>query len=265
VRLSLSFAKAYTGELHLYAVDWDSSARRELIGVDGQTAELSSSFNAGAWVSFPISVGAGETVPIVVDHTAGSNAVLSGVFIGGSGSPATVASESKPQGSWVASYGSKGYDLAAWNGSSDLVEMPTAEVTLTQGSRYQWAASTSEARALQSPEKTTREAATYFDPNQLRISLKFHLGLHRQPAPLRRRLGLHHPAGDRQRRCSVSRAVLELQRWRLDELPDLGGGRGNGPDRRFPHRRAQRRAVGHFPGMRRASMRLPSASGLPPA
>ena len=173
MRLSLSFAKAYTGELHLYAVDWDSSARRELIGVDGQTAELSSSFNAGAWVSFPISVGAGETVPIVVDHTAGSNAVLSGVFIGGSGSPATVASESKPQGSWVASYGSKGYDLAAWNGSSDLVEMPTAEVTLTQGSRYQWAASTSEARTLQSPEKTTREAATYFDPNQLRISLKF--------------------------------------------------------------------------------------------
>jgi hypothetical protein len=32
-------------------------------------------------VSFPISVNAGETVPIVVDHTAGFNAVLSGIFL----------------------------------------------------------------------------------------------------------------------------------------------------------------------------------------
>jgi hypothetical protein len=33
-------------------------------------------------VTFPISVAAGETVPIVVDRTAGANAVLSGIFLG---------------------------------------------------------------------------------------------------------------------------------------------------------------------------------------
>jgi hypothetical protein len=68
--------------LRLYAVDWDSTVRRELVSVDGQTAVLSSNFNQGAWVTFPISVAAGETVPIVVDRTAGANAVLSGIFLG---------------------------------------------------------------------------------------------------------------------------------------------------------------------------------------
>jgi hypothetical protein len=82
IRLSLKFNSAYSGNLHLYALDWDSTARRELISVDGQTADLSSSFNQGAWVSFPISVAAGETVSIVVDRTAGANAVLSGIFLG---------------------------------------------------------------------------------------------------------------------------------------------------------------------------------------
>ena len=82
IRLSLKFNTAYSGNLELYALDWDSTARRELISVDAQTADLSSSFNQGAWVSFPISVAAGETVSIAVDRTAGSNAVLSGIFLG---------------------------------------------------------------------------------------------------------------------------------------------------------------------------------------
>jgi hypothetical protein len=43
---------------------------------------LSSAFNQGAWVSFPISVAVGETTSIVVDRTAGTNAVLSGIFLG---------------------------------------------------------------------------------------------------------------------------------------------------------------------------------------
>ena len=87
LRVSLKFASAYTGDLHLYAVDWDSTARRELISVNGQTAALSSSFNQGAWVTFPISVAAGETVTIVVDRVAGANAVLSGIFLGDAGAP----------------------------------------------------------------------------------------------------------------------------------------------------------------------------------
>jgi 6-phosphogluconolactonase (cycloisomerase 2 family) len=173
IRLSLKFNSAYSGNLHLYALDWDSTSRRELVSVNGRTAALSSSFNEGAWMSFPISVAAGETVSIIVDRTAGANAVLSGIFLGEAGPPPVTESPSAVQGNWVGSYGSAGYDLSAWSGASDLVSIPSAAVSLAQGSRYVWASSTSDVRALESPEKTTREAATYYDPNQIRLSLKF--------------------------------------------------------------------------------------------
>jgi WD40 repeat protein len=173
LRLSLKFSSAYSGNLHLYAVDWDSTARRELISVNGQTAALSSGFGQGAWVTFPISVAAGETVSIVAERTAGANAVLSGIFLGDAGAPAAIQPASAPQGSWTGAYGSAGYDLGAYNGESDLASLPGASVSLAQGSRYVWAANTSDTRALQSPDGLTRTAATFYDPNQLRLSLKF--------------------------------------------------------------------------------------------
>jgi hypothetical protein len=80
--LQLGFTSAYGGNLELYAVDWDSTARREIVSVDGESAVLSGEFNHGAWMSFPVSLAAGGTVSIVVDRTAGANAVLSGVFLG---------------------------------------------------------------------------------------------------------------------------------------------------------------------------------------
>ncbi len=87
VRLRLSFTAAYKGELHLYALDWDSTARRESISVAGQTAFLSGDFHEGAWVSVPIEVAAGESLTITVKRIAGGNAVLSGVLLGGAGPP----------------------------------------------------------------------------------------------------------------------------------------------------------------------------------
>jgi hypothetical protein len=174
VQVKLSFTAAYSGDLHLYAVDWDSTTRRETITVDGQTAVLSSSFHEGAWVSLPISVTAGGTVTITVDRTAGANAVLSGIFLGDAGAPPALPVSSSPQGSWVSAYGAIGYDLAAWNaGSTDLTSLPNASVNAMQGSRYQWAPSTTDERALESPTKTTRVAATYYDPNEIHLQLSF--------------------------------------------------------------------------------------------
>jgi len=173
LRLSLKFHSAYTGTLHLYALDWDSTARRELISVNGQTAALSSSFNEGAWLSFPISLTSPGSVSIVVDHTAGANAVLSGIFLGEAGSPPGMPTSSAPQGTWTGAVGSAGYDLAAWDGSSDLSQISPASLSLAQGSRWVWASSTEDPRALQSPDGLTREAATYYDPHQIRLSLEF--------------------------------------------------------------------------------------------
>jgi hypothetical protein len=173
IRVALSFSAAYSGNLHLYAVDWDKQGRRETITVNGQTGVLSSDFSQGAWVSFPISVAAGGTVTITVDRTAGPNAVLSGIFLGDAGSPPGMIISNSPQGSWVGTYGSVGYALAAWNGSTDLTSLTNATLTVERGSRYRWAPVTTEVRALQSPDKSTRVAATYYDTSQVRVKLSF--------------------------------------------------------------------------------------------
>ena len=169
IRLQLSFPAAYSGNLELYAADWDHGGRREIMTVNGQSAVLGE-FSEGKWARFSIYVAAGGTVTITVDRTAGSNAVLSGVFMNTlPGAPANPTVSSAPQGSWVGTYGSAGYDLGGWNGESDLASMPSASVSLAQGSRYVWAPSTEDVRALQSPDKSTREAATYYDPNEIKL------------------------------------------------------------------------------------------------
>jgi hypothetical protein len=173
VQLHLNFDKAYTGDLHLYAVDWNTTERRELITVDGQTASLSSDFHGGAWVTFPISVAASGIVTITVDRLAGSNAVLSGIFLGGEGTPPAMPVASASKGNWVGAFGTDGYDLFAWNESTDLASLPDESVSLAQGSRYRWTSSTTETQALESPEGTARRAATLYDPNQLKLQLEF--------------------------------------------------------------------------------------------
>jgi len=181
IQVKLSFEKAFTGDIHLYAVDWDSSARRETISVNGQTADLSSSFNLGAWVSFPISVAEGGTVAITVDRTAGSNAVLSGIFLNElkgteevKGSPPGPTVASAPKGAWVDAVGSAGYALAGWDGTTgDVSNLPNASLSLAQGTRYQWAAGSADARALSDPTGSTHNAGAYYDPNEVRVNLTF--------------------------------------------------------------------------------------------
>ncbi len=173
IELQLHFSKAYSGDLHLYAVDWDKQGRRETITVDGQTATLSGDFSQGAWVSFPISVAAGGTVTITVVRTAGINAVLSGIFLGDSGPPPAISASTSPQGNWVGIYGSKGYDLAGWEGpSGDLLSLPNVSLDLVEGARYRWATKTGEVRALQAPTGPVRNAAAY-TAHQIRILLNF--------------------------------------------------------------------------------------------
>ena len=86
LRLHLTFGAAYSGTLHLYAIDWDGTTRRETVNVDDgsvtRSVSLSTSYHDGAWMHFPITVSAGGTLTIRVDRQAGS-AVLSGLFLGG--------------------------------------------------------------------------------------------------------------------------------------------------------------------------------------
>jgi hypothetical protein len=86
IRRRLTFTTAYSGSIHLYAVDWDVIGRRETITVDDgsgvRSANISTDFSQGAWVSAPINVAAGGTVTVTVTRTAGLNAFLSGIFLG---------------------------------------------------------------------------------------------------------------------------------------------------------------------------------------
>jgi hypothetical protein len=72
----LTFSAAYSGTLHLYAVDWDSyGPRGEAVSVDDghglPSVQLAAnSFVNGAWIHFPINVAAGGSVVITVDNTA---------------------------------------------------------------------------------------------------------------------------------------------------------------------------------------------------
>ena len=68
VRLHLAFSTAYSGSLHLYAMDWDTTNRRETVTVnDGsgpRTANLSADFSQGAWLNAPINVAADPKVNV---------------------------------------------------------------------------------------------------------------------------------------------------------------------------------------------------------
>jgi hypothetical protein len=78
-----------------------------------------------------------------------------------------------PQGDWVGTKGSAGYDLAGWDGSNDVSYMPDATVTLVKGGRYEWASQTTDPRALEGPSSSTRAAAAYSDDTQIELQMHF--------------------------------------------------------------------------------------------
>jgi hypothetical protein len=107
---------------------------------------------------------------ITVNRLAGANAVLSGIFLGDAGNPPLDFSTA-PQGGWVGTYGVGGYDLAGFSGGSDVSSLPSSAISLAQGQRGAWVSGTSDARALQSVDKSTRTAGVYYDGSQVRVVL----------------------------------------------------------------------------------------------
>ena len=183
LRLRLDFSAPYTGTLHVYVVDWDSTSRRQTMtvtdGTTSRTVPMATAYGGGAWLHFPISVPEGGLVRITGDYGAGYNPVVSGLFLGGPGDPPVAPPppyEPGVQGDWVGTYGVDGYALASWNGTdpaSDLVVLPTATLTLESGFRHRWAAATTDVRALESPSQAERRAGTWAGNNQLRLRLDF--------------------------------------------------------------------------------------------
>src|SRR5207249_1864505 len=59
-------------------------------GTTTKTVQMTSAYNQGAWLHFPISVGAGGIVRITADYVAGYNPNIDGIFLGDASSSATV-------------------------------------------------------------------------------------------------------------------------------------------------------------------------------
>ena len=102
----LKFTNAYTGDLSIYAVDWDNQGRAETISVnDGSGPRLYplTAFGQGEWLTFPVSVAAGATVTISATNTAVATAtttptaVISAVMIGDAGAPPVTAGTQAPR------------------------------------------------------------------------------------------------------------------------------------------------------------------------
>ena len=255
----LKFTNAYTGDISIYAVDWDNQGRAETISLnDGSGPRLYSlaGFSQGEWLTFPVNVAAGATVTISATNTATAGtapvtnptAVISAVMIGDAGAPPVTNGTQAPQGNWSKTYGAAGYDLAGWNnGTSDLSWMPNATVTLDQGSRAVQPGTTTDARALTDPTGVSRTAADYTDPNQVRVKLAFtkaytgniHLYAVDWDTTARREL----ITVNGQTAALSSR----LQPGRLGELPDHGGRGRHAHDHRRSHGRHKRAPVGHLP------------------
>jgi hypothetical protein len=176
LRLRLDFTAAWSGDLHLYALDWDNGGRRQTVTVDDgsgpRAAVLDTAFTNGLWTHAPVTVPAGGSVRITVSRLAGTSAVLSGLFLGGAAP--RLATSQAPQGTWTASYGAGGYALGAWNGTSDLLVFPAgATLVLEQAGRVRWSSSTTSVRALQGPGGVGRRAAAWSHASELRLRIDF--------------------------------------------------------------------------------------------
>ncbi len=180
VRLSVDFPSGYTGDLHVYSVDWEGVNRRQTVTVDDgngpQTVALDTDFEAGAWMHFTVNVAPGGTATVSAVNNGPFSAVISGVFLGNdtyTGPPPPPPPPPPGAGEWVGLYGADGYALGAWNRRTDLVSPGFPDIDIANGRRARWASSTTDDRALEAPDQSFLRAATWYQKHQLNMTLTF--------------------------------------------------------------------------------------------
>lgn len=151
-------------QVAVYAIDWDSQGRSETIQVLDATTQAVldtrslSSFTGGVYLVWTIT----GHVTISISQNGGPNAVVSGVFFGGSSTITSAAtflrSDTTTQGNWHGAYGADGYSLA-----NDRQSIPAyASLAPQNQSNWTWASSTTDPRALQTVSGLGRMAATWY-------------------------------------------------------------------------------------------------------
>jgi hypothetical protein len=168
----------------LYAVDWDSTVRSEQIQVIDAASgtvlstQTLSSFHGGADLSWNLM---GNVIIKVTNLNPKSNAVVSGLFFGGkpnalTSSASFLGTDTTTQGSWHGAYGADGYDVAL-DTTGGNPSLPTgATLGVTGATTYTWAASTTDARALQNAANTGRLATTWYTATSMSFNLNLGQG-----------------------------------------------------------------------------------------
>ena len=162
--LNVNLADGNTHQVALYAIDWDNQGRSETVQIlDATTAavldtEALSNFANGTYLVWNIT----GNVTIAVTQNGGANAVLSGIFFGGSSTITAAAhfvnSDLTTQGNWHGTYGADGYSLA-----NNTQSIPAyASFAPQNQSNYTWASSLTDPRALQTGNGLGRIAATWY-------------------------------------------------------------------------------------------------------
>lgn len=176
VVVRMQFADSYSGDLHLYMLDWDRLGRRQAVVVDdgrGPQERVVGPFDEGAWLTFPIAVPSGGTLTVTVNRLEGPHALLSGMFLGNAGNPPLP--DRAPSGNWVGTYGTHGYCLGGWDGAAEYSYFPRTvlnELALERGWGWSWGPTTDE-RGLHRPDKADRRAAAFADDTQIVVRMHF--------------------------------------------------------------------------------------------
>jgi len=157
----------------LYVLDWDSAGRAETVDMlDVNTAAVLdsrpvSTFTNGKYLVWSVS----GHVKARVTLTGSSNAVVCGLFFGGSALPAGAATfvttDAATQGNWKSAYGGDGYTVV-----NDSANYPAyATVAIAGQSNFTWVASTTDVRALQKAAASDRIAASWYTPSNFTLDI----------------------------------------------------------------------------------------------
>jgi YVTN family beta-propeller protein len=175
--IDLRFNDTNTHQMALYLLDWDNyngrSERVDILDSNNNVLDSrsASSFVGGQYLVWNLS---GHVIVRITNLNANSNAVLSGLLFGTSGSPtgtaAFVKNDITTAGSWKGVYGADGYNII-----NDTASYPAyVSATPSGNASYTWAGSTTDGRGLQKASSTTdRLAACWYTTGALSIDLRF--------------------------------------------------------------------------------------------
>jgi hypothetical protein len=161
------------GQVHclaLYFLDWDTTVRSEQVElVSAATGavldtETVSSFHGGVYLDWRIS----GNVIVKITRLAGSNAVLSGLFLDPPPATATLVREdTTTEGNWIGTYGSQGYDYVGTKSLASYAAMTVNSPALT----FTWAANTTDPRALQQAGSSGRVASAWYSTTGFNVNV----------------------------------------------------------------------------------------------